>query len=182
MANQVKGPHNVPHRLEGHEKEVTGVAWCPTDLFNVSTCSDDHTIRVWKLHRSEATPVAARKVSTLGCMTDRWQGGLPCRTGWGGKLSTMLWDSCGPVDRPSASAQRLPLSLPDAQHLLREKVVHRRGQLRSAHPWAYPAMCCPPRWQRPTSPPPSWQPPHLHLPPAMRTSPPAPHRCCLAKS
>ncbi|KAK9798193.1 hypothetical protein WJX73_002428 [Symbiochloris irregularis] len=47
----VNGPCADPIELTGHDKEVTGVAWCPSDLYNLATCSDDHTLRVWKLDR-----------------------------------------------------------------------------------------------------------------------------------
>ena len=46
-------PGDAPTRLVGHGAEVTGVAWCPTDGGEVATCSDDATVRVWRLVRRE---------------------------------------------------------------------------------------------------------------------------------
>ena len=65
-ALQVDGPdYSQPLRLRGHQKEVTGVAWCPTNLFNVATCSDDHTLRVWKSHRQ--LPQPSGQDTEVGC-------------------------------------------------------------------------------------------------------------------
>ena len=35
VVDQVKWPEAAPYVLEGHEGEVTGVAWCPSDLGQV---------------------------------------------------------------------------------------------------------------------------------------------------
>ncbi|XP_063958140.1 denticleless protein homolog isoform X2 [Lytechinus pictus] len=39
--------------LEGHDAEVTSVTWCPTDFTKVVTCSDDNTMRIWKMSTGE---------------------------------------------------------------------------------------------------------------------------------
>ncbi|XP_023152774.2 denticleless protein homolog isoform X1 [Amphiprion ocellaris] len=44
-------PQHPPTMLQGHSEEVTSVAWCPTDFTKIASCSDDHTIRIWRLHR-----------------------------------------------------------------------------------------------------------------------------------
>uniref|UniRef100_UPI00358DF69F denticleless protein homolog n=1 Tax=Myxine glutinosa TaxID=7769 RepID=UPI00358DF69F len=33
----------------GHAEEVTAVCWCPTDFSKIVTCSDDDTLRVWRM-------------------------------------------------------------------------------------------------------------------------------------
>jgi WD40 repeat protein len=37
--------------LEGHSNEVTGVAWCPTDMCRLVTLSDDNTVWIWRLNQ-----------------------------------------------------------------------------------------------------------------------------------
>jgi hypothetical protein len=57
----VDRPGEAPLALEGHAGEVTGVAWCPTDLGQITTCHDDATVNVWALDRSRE-----RRASGLG--------------------------------------------------------------------------------------------------------------------
>eukprot|EP01026_Neomeris_dumetosa_P053800 TRINITY_DN4815_c0_g1_i5.p1 TRINITY_DN4815_c0_g1~~TRINITY_DN4815_c0_g1_i5.p1 ORF type:complete len:601 (-),score=51.81 TRINITY_DN4815_c0_g1_i5:313-2049(-) len=35
--------------VEGHNKEVSSVAWCPTDFDILATCSDDSYVNIWKI-------------------------------------------------------------------------------------------------------------------------------------
>ncbi|KAM9356017.1 denticleless protein homolog [Pholidichthys leucotaenia] len=51
---KVSDPQHPPMTLQGHNEEVTSVVWCPTDFTKIASCSDDHTIRIWRLHREEA--------------------------------------------------------------------------------------------------------------------------------
>ncbi|KAJ8391518.1 hypothetical protein AAFF_G00088400 [Aldrovandia affinis] len=37
--------------LQGHSQEVTSMAWCPTDFTKIASCSDDNTVRIWRLDR-----------------------------------------------------------------------------------------------------------------------------------
>lgn len=48
---QVRAPHMRPHVLEGHDREVTAVAWCPSDPHRIATCGDDATVKLWSLQR-----------------------------------------------------------------------------------------------------------------------------------
>nr|XP_046228420.1 denticleless protein homolog [Scatophagus argus] len=48
---KISDPKHPPMMLQGHSEEVTSVAWCPTDFTKIASCSDDHTIRIWRLHR-----------------------------------------------------------------------------------------------------------------------------------
>ena len=51
---QVDDPEgDNPYRLEGHEREVTAVAWCPTDFSQLATAGDDYTVKVWNIHRKQ---------------------------------------------------------------------------------------------------------------------------------
>ncbi|OCT77607.1 denticleless protein homolog A [Xenopus laevis] len=49
---QVSDPMAAPVTLMGHCQEVTSVAWCQSDFTKIATCSDDNTVRVWRLKRS----------------------------------------------------------------------------------------------------------------------------------
>ncbi|KAM4713699.1 denticleless protein homolog [Anableps anableps] len=48
---KISDPQHPPMMLQGHSEEVTSVAWCPTDFTKIASCSDDHSIRIWRLHR-----------------------------------------------------------------------------------------------------------------------------------
>ncbi|XP_027139622.1 denticleless protein homolog [Larimichthys crocea] len=48
---KISDPQRPPMTLQGHSEEVTSVAWCPTDFTKIASCSDDHTVRVWRLRR-----------------------------------------------------------------------------------------------------------------------------------
>ncbi|AWP20189.1 putative denticleless protein -like [Scophthalmus maximus] len=48
---KISDPQHPPMTLQGHNEEVTSVAWCPTDFSKIASCSDDHTVRIWRLHR-----------------------------------------------------------------------------------------------------------------------------------
>lgn len=48
---EVDRPAIPPLYLEGHAAEVTGVDWHPVDLCQVASCSDDGTVRVWRVDR-----------------------------------------------------------------------------------------------------------------------------------
>ncbi|XP_034435587.1 denticleless protein homolog [Hippoglossus hippoglossus] len=48
---KISEPQHPPMTLQGHSEEVTSVVWCPTDFTKIASCSDDHTVRIWRLHR-----------------------------------------------------------------------------------------------------------------------------------
>ena len=58
---QVDRPEDGAYVVEGHEGEVSGVAWCPHDFCKIATCSDDATFRIWNVDRRWPTP--ARKMA-----------------------------------------------------------------------------------------------------------------------
>jgi WD40 repeat protein len=43
------GAGDEPYRLGGHGGEVTAVAWCPSDFYQLATAGDDNTVRLWGL-------------------------------------------------------------------------------------------------------------------------------------
>ncbi|XP_036406125.1 denticleless protein homolog [Megalops cyprinoides] len=48
---KISDPKCAPMMLQGHSQEVTSLAWCPTDFTKIASCSDDNTVRIWRLHR-----------------------------------------------------------------------------------------------------------------------------------
>ncbi|NP_775348.1 denticleless protein homolog [Danio rerio] len=48
---RISDPKQAPMMLQGHSQEVTSVAWCPTDFTKIASCSDDNTVRIWRLNR-----------------------------------------------------------------------------------------------------------------------------------
>ncbi|OUM68203.1 hypothetical protein PIROE2DRAFT_58269 [Piromyces sp. E2] len=46
----ITAPHRQPIKLKGHENEVTAVSWCPIDIKQMVTCSDDTSIRIWNMN------------------------------------------------------------------------------------------------------------------------------------
>lgn len=49
--DQVNRPKTPLCQLGGHHKEVTSVAWSYGDLGKVATCSDDGSVKVWRVDR-----------------------------------------------------------------------------------------------------------------------------------
>ncbi|KAK6297195.1 hypothetical protein J4Q44_G00317780 [Coregonus suidteri] len=48
---KISDPKQAPMMLQGHSQEVTSIAWCPTDFTKIASCSDDNTVRIWRLDR-----------------------------------------------------------------------------------------------------------------------------------
>uniref|UniRef100_A0A4W5P0Y7 Denticleless E3 ubiquitin protein ligase homolog (Drosophila) n=1 Tax=Hucho hucho TaxID=62062 RepID=A0A4W5P0Y7_9TELE len=48
---KISDPKQAPMTLQGHNQEVTSIAWCPTDFTKIASCSDDNTVRIWRLDR-----------------------------------------------------------------------------------------------------------------------------------
>uniref|UniRef100_A0A8C5MMJ3 Denticleless E3 ubiquitin n=1 Tax=Leptobrachium leishanense TaxID=445787 RepID=A0A8C5MMJ3_9ANUR len=59
---QVCDPQAPPVTLQGHSQEVTSVTWCQSDFTKIATCSDDNTVRLWRLNRNSKTD----KADTIG--------------------------------------------------------------------------------------------------------------------
>ena len=66
--------------LTGHTKEVTAVAWCPTDLSKIATCSDDNDLRLWRVNRGKMAPgeITGKSQPYVGngkdmCVCSKWR-------------------------------------------------------------------------------------------------------------
>ncbi|XP_004578722.2 denticleless protein homolog isoform X2 [Ochotona princeps] len=63
---KVSAPWNPPTVLLGHFQEVTSVCWCPADFTKIATCSDDNTLKIWRLHRGLEEKPGGDKLSIVG--------------------------------------------------------------------------------------------------------------------
>ncbi|NXD68451.1 DTL protein, partial [Eolophus roseicapillus] len=69
---KVSEPSLPPRILLGHSQEVTSIAWCPSDFTKIATCSDDNTVRIWRLrHRPEEEKSASSKINLVGWVTQK---------------------------------------------------------------------------------------------------------------
>uniref|UniRef100_A0A674E4T7 Denticleless E3 ubiquitin protein ligase homolog (Drosophila) n=1 Tax=Salmo trutta TaxID=8032 RepID=A0A674E4T7_SALTR len=48
---KISDPKQPPMMLQGHRQQVTSIAWCPTDFTKIASCSDDDSVRIWRLDR-----------------------------------------------------------------------------------------------------------------------------------
>ena len=56
LSTQIDRPEIAPLMLTGHTKEVTAVAWCPSDMTKIATCSDDSDLRLWRVAHGKKGP------------------------------------------------------------------------------------------------------------------------------
>ncbi|NXP31168.1 DTL protein, partial [Leiothrix lutea] len=64
---KVSEPSLPPRILLGHSQEVTSIAWCPSDFTKIATCSDDNTVRIWRLRCcTEEEKSVSRKANLVG--------------------------------------------------------------------------------------------------------------------
>ncbi|XP_054023953.1 denticleless protein homolog isoform X2 [Dryobates pubescens] len=64
---KVSEPSLPPRILHGHSQEVTSITWCPSDFTKIATCSDDNTVRIWRLQRHpEEKRSALNKINLVG--------------------------------------------------------------------------------------------------------------------
>ncbi|KFP86632.1 Denticleless protein, partial [Apaloderma vittatum] len=69
---KVSEPSLPPRMLLGHSQEVTSIAWCPSDFTKIVTCSDDNTVRIWRLRcRPEEEKLAFSKTNLVGWVAQK---------------------------------------------------------------------------------------------------------------
>ncbi|KAL2305988.1 hypothetical protein Nmel_003887, partial [Mimus melanotis] len=69
---KVSEPSLPPRILLGHSQEVTSIAWCPSDFTKIATCSDDNTVKIWRLQRCpEEEKSVFRKANLVGWVTQK---------------------------------------------------------------------------------------------------------------
>ena len=56
LSLQIDRPEVAPLMLTGRTKEVTAVAWCPSDMTKIATCSDDSDLRLWRVAHGKKGP------------------------------------------------------------------------------------------------------------------------------
>ncbi|XP_043931012.1 denticleless protein homolog [Protopterus annectens] len=96
-------PHVAPTVLQGHSQEVTSVTWCQSDFSKIATCSDDNTVRIWRLLRNfEDEKSRLGEQSLVGWANQRKEAEKE-------RGVALLSDSCSRIDRVEDS---LPVSSP----------------------------------------------------------------------
>ncbi|XP_064270363.1 denticleless protein homolog isoform X2 [Passer domesticus] len=69
---KVSEPSLPPWMLLGHSQEVTSIAWCPSDFTKIATCSDDNTVRIWRLQRCpKEEKSVSRKANLVGWVVQK---------------------------------------------------------------------------------------------------------------
>ncbi|XP_075123224.1 denticleless protein homolog [Leptodactylus fuscus] len=63
---KVSNPYTPPVMLQGHNQEVTSVTWSPTDFTKIVTCSDDNTVRVWRLKKGNGKRIEEENMMKVG--------------------------------------------------------------------------------------------------------------------
>ncbi|NWH61549.1 DTL protein, partial [Geococcyx californianus] len=117
---KVSEPNLPPWILFGHSQEVTSIAWCPSDFTKIATCSDDNTVRIWRLqHRPEEEKPAFSKTNLVGWVTrkkpeEQHGGGPPATSQSTPAKAFTVGSPCISSPRPAACAPvysgDLPLS------------------------------------------------------------------------
>ncbi|NXJ60382.1 DTL protein, partial [Rostratula benghalensis] len=107
---KVSEPSVPPRILVGHSQEVTSIAWCPSDFTKIATCSDDNTVRIWRLRRRpEEEESAFSKVSLVGWVTqkkpeEQFAAGLPASPQSTPAKAFTVGSPCISSPRPAACA------------------------------------------------------------------------------
>ncbi|NXV44378.1 DTL protein, partial [Uria aalge] len=116
---KVSEPSLPPRILVGHSQEVTSIAWCPSDFTKIATCSDDNTVRIWRLrHHPEEEKTAFNKINLVGWVTqkkpEQRAAGLPASPQSTPAKAFTVGSPCISSPRPAACAPiysgDLPLS------------------------------------------------------------------------
>ncbi|GAA6102128.1 denticleless protein homolog [Tachysurus ichikawai] len=63
---KISEPSRAPVMLQGHSQEVTSVTWSQSDFTKIATCSDDNTVRIWRLSRSVDGESSAGDLNLVG--------------------------------------------------------------------------------------------------------------------
>ncbi|XP_060773875.1 denticleless protein homolog [Neoarius graeffei] len=151
---KISDPAQAPVMLQGHSQEVTSVTWSHSDFTKIATCSDDNTVRIWRLSRS--VDGAAGNLNLIGWARRKIQTpsrpsggpfplteGTPVRSSRSGRDDSLLSPrpgSCAPsvADFPPPSVtssptdtlcppqNKTPLSVPVVTTLSSERRAKRR--------------------------------------------------------
>uniref|UniRef100_A0A672HFV8 Denticleless E3 ubiquitin protein ligase homolog (Drosophila) n=1 Tax=Salarias fasciatus TaxID=181472 RepID=A0A672HFV8_SALFA len=108
-------PSHPPVILQGHSEEVTSVVWCPSDFTKIASCSDDHTVRIWRLHReADGAPSSVGEANLVGWARPVSVSRPPVRaecTPAKNQRKESVWGLCSPQPASCApSGAALPLS------------------------------------------------------------------------
>ncbi|XP_075781265.1 denticleless protein homolog isoform X2 [Pelodiscus sinensis] len=111
---KISDPHLPPMMLLGHSQEVTSVAWCPSDFTKITTCSDDNTVRIWRLQPDHTKRLASSKVSLVGwvCQKKPEEQNVRPATHSTPAKDSMVGSPCISSPRPAACAPSCVGDLP----------------------------------------------------------------------
>ncbi|CAM2111150.1 denticleless protein homolog isoform X1 [Caretta caretta] len=115
---KISEPHLPPMMLLGHSQEVTSIAWCPSDFTKIATCSDDNTVKIWRLRRDyDKERLTSGKVNLVGWVCQKKpeeQNGivLPVSTQSTPAKVSMVGSPCISSPRPAACAPNYTGDLP----------------------------------------------------------------------
>ncbi|XP_039593884.1 denticleless protein homolog [Polypterus senegalus] len=104
---KISEPQSPPILLQGHCQEVTSVTWCPTDFTKIATCSDDNTVRVWRLNRGakeEKTTLRATDLVGWASKKQTSKGSEPMTPSDQTTLASPLAVSPATISSPRAAA------------------------------------------------------------------------------
>ncbi|XP_029966209.1 denticleless protein homolog [Salarias fasciatus] len=112
---KISDPQHPPVILQGHSEEVTSVVWCPSDFTKIASCSDDHTVRIWRLHReADGAPSSVGEANLVGWARPVSVSRPPVRaecTPAKNQRKESVWGLCSPQPASCApSGAALPLS------------------------------------------------------------------------
>ncbi|XP_017311441.1 denticleless protein homolog isoform X2 [Ictalurus punctatus] len=152
---KISDPAQAPVMLQGHSQEVTSVTWSPSDFTKIATCSDDNTVRIWRLSRSVGGEYSAGDLNLVGWACRKIQTPsrpsgsspqvdvTPVRSGRSGSDDSLLSPQPGscapggadfpppsvtssPADAPCPPRSKTPPSIPVVNTLGSERRAKRR--------------------------------------------------------
>ncbi|XP_049724487.1 denticleless protein homolog isoform X1 [Elephas maximus indicus] len=105
---KVSTPWHPPTVLLGHSQEVTSVCWCPSDFTKIATCSDDNTLKIWRLNRGLEEKPGGDKSSIVGWASQKKKqersGLLTVTSSQGTPAKAPRVKSSSPISSPSSAA------------------------------------------------------------------------------
>ncbi|KAM6954089.1 denticleless protein homolog [Aplochiton taeniatus] len=95
---KIADPKQAPMTLQGHSQEVTSIAWCPTDFTKIASCSDDNTVRIWRLDRGiDGAKSSVGKANLVGWACPK---AIPMES----TLRTVSQGECTPAKSPRSES------------------------------------------------------------------------------
>ncbi|XP_041831182.1 denticleless protein homolog isoform X2 [Melanotaenia boesemani] len=145
---KVSDPQHPPMMLQGHSEEVTSVLWCPTDFTKIASCSDDHTIRIWRLNRqTDGAQSSVGEANIVGWARPVLPQRLSAKTETT-PAKTQMTESLGGLASPQLAAcapsgAALPLPSSTTSPIQSKAVAAHQKTLSSIKQWLSPSHASP---------------------------------------